>query len=227
VLTRKEAKEEEKSKTQMRAYWREKKQQSRARETQEKKELDNLKRREKYKETKAKKSLSKNKSASSGKETASFTEYTTTNHDKEAQKPNDDDYKSPASKRKAISRCSKKLPRTPKKWLKVVDGIIKRATPRKRKLLDESGLLASPMTKRQIATNREIVLGLKEYLKKTKSSRKNKYHRRNLISTILNNAKKRGILTSLRQNLGIQWRTTGRGLMPLLKRKLKMFKIII
>ncbi|XP_048728078.2 trichohyalin-like [Ostrea edulis] len=183
-----------------RAYWREKKRQSRTRETQEKKQLYNLKRREKYKETKVKKSLSKNKSANSSEQNASFTEDKVC--DEEAQKPRNENNKSPATTRKTVARCSGKLPRTPKKWLKVVGGLIK---PRKKKLLDESGLVASPKTKPLIEAKRELVLGVKDFIKKHKS-RRNKYQRKNWISAILNDAKKQGIQIFIKQNPGIQWR---------------------
>jgi hypothetical protein len=71
------------------------------------------------------------------------------------------DYMSPAAGRKAIERCSNRLPTTPKKWLRVVGGMINRATPRKKKLLHKSMIVVSPKTKCHIETNKGIAKGVK------------------------------------------------------------------
>lgn len=78
----------------------------------------------------------------------------------------DKDYNSPAAKRKDIERCSKNLPKTAKKWPRVFGGILKKATPKKKKLFNETMHVTSPNTKHEIETNKGIAKGVKEFLQK-------------------------------------------------------------
>lgn len=193
-------KEEEDAKGRMRVYWRGKKRESRARESTVKKELDNIKQKEKYREIKAGKNLFTENISTCFQE-----EGTATCSDSEINLK-ENDYRSPDAARKAISRCSKNLPQTPEKWLKVADNILKRAMPRKIKLLDESGLVVSPKTREEIEVNRSIVQGVREYIKPSRSRKKKHFYRRSLVSTVVKHAKEKKIHVNIRKHLGIQWR---------------------
>jgi hypothetical protein len=202
VPMRKEAKEEEDAKGRMRVYWRGKKRESRARESTVKKEHDNIKPKEKYREIKAGENLFTDAENIS---TCFQEEGTATCSDSEINLK-ENDYRSPDAARKTISRCSKNLPQTPEKWLKVADNILKRAMPRKIKLLDESGLVVSPKTREEIEVNRSIVQGVREYIKPSRSRKKKHFYRRNLVSTVVKHAKEKKIHVNIRKHLGIQWR---------------------
>ena len=82
----------------------------------------------------------------------------------------DHEFKSPAAKRtfKAIERASKNLPKTATKRLRVVRGIRKKATPKKKKLMKENLFVVSPNTKNQIEANKGVAEGFKKFFKKIK-----------------------------------------------------------
>lgn len=148
----------------------------------EKKEVNNLKRRQEYHESKAKEKLFK-----------------------ENEDEDDEDYNSPAAGRKAIERCSKNIPKTPKKWLRVVGGILKKVTPKKNKLLNETMLVVSPKKKVQIEANKGIARGVKEFLQKNRG-RKKKHIRYSLVETIIKHAKQTEDKLDVKKKLGLQWK---------------------
>ncbi|MES9905398.1 MAG: hypothetical protein ABW168_22320 [Sedimenticola sp.] len=192
IVTRKEKKKDEEEKEMKRLYWRQKQKQSRGLQTEEKKQLRLAKARERY-QTKLKKKKPLSTRINIDNEFGN----------EEVADNADIDYKSADSAKKAVHRCIKKLPLAPKKWLRVVGGILKRASPRKKTLLNSSKLLSSTTTKetkdRHMA-NEGIVKGVREHLRKTVPRK-----RKSLVATIVRHAKERANTSVIRQLLNIRW----------------------
>jgi hypothetical protein len=108
----------------------------------------------------------------------------------------DEDFPTDDAKKQAIYRCKKKLPTTGKKWLHVIGGLIRNASPRKRKLAAEEGILCSP---EDVAAGRSVGQELDNLkMKRDKTSLKT---RRSLMKLLT---------PSSRKAAGRKWSKLGR-----------------
>jgi len=98
------------------------------------------------------------------------------------------------------------LPQTPARWLKVLDGIITKATPNKRALLKASGTLNTPDTKRINQLNANITEQIKRSLATLKKKR-DKHSRivRASLCVALQKCKKYHKMKEIRKRMGIPW----------------------
>lgn len=98
------------------------------------------------------------------------------------------------------------LPQTPVRWLKVLDGIITKATPNKRALLKAAGTLNTPDTKRIHQLNANITEQVKRSLAKLKKKR-DKHSRivRASLCVALQKCKKYHKMKEIRKRMGIPW----------------------
>jgi hypothetical protein len=171
-LTRKELQTSEEKKADVRKYWKLKKREYRAKVTEEGKEERRRNDRAEYKEQLA-------VSVTPPRKVDPLNEYLGT-------LPNmPDDFLSPAAQEKAIYRVKERLPSEPKKWLRVIGGLIKKASPRKKKLGEESGVFSSPEVKADIITGKNVAKTVAKL--KRKRDKKTLSFRKKLIKLMAKN----------------------------------------
>ena len=108
--------------------------------------------------------------------------------------------KSDVAMRKAVYRLKKKMPDDPENYVRLVQGLIKTATPRKRKLFREKGL-------QQENSQHTVEIQNVIHTLKTKNDKASRLARRSLIHGILaTKSESRNGHKSLARSLGIQWK---------------------
>ena len=108
--------------------------------------------------------------------------------------------KSNVAMRKAVYRLKKKMPDDPENYVRLVQGLIKTASPRKRKLFREKGLQQE---------NSQHTVEIQNVIQtlKTKNDKASRLARRSLIHGILaTKSESRNGHKSLARSLGIQWK---------------------
>ena len=106
-------------------------------------------------------------------------------------------FSSPSAARKATSRAKKKMPASPDKYAKVVQGLVKHASPRKKLALKKIGVQSTPAFK-PIPLSEE----LKAKVKKHAKTRKGRTLRRTYAKIMLGNYKS---IHAASTDLGVRW----------------------
>ncbi|XP_064649611.1 uncharacterized protein LOC135501423 [Lineus longissimus] len=147
-MTRAEIQSSEEKKTKQREYWRLKKQEYRASLTGQ------AKRRRREKER-------AQREPEQGEVVSSHV-----SPDEES----DEDFQTDCARRKAISRVKQCMPKTPKKWIKVIGGLVRKMSPRKQKHAENHGFVNNPDN----TVHAEIGINISKEVDKLKKKRDRK-----------------------------------------------------
>ncbi|WAR11089.1 hypothetical protein MAR_036165 [Mya arenaria] len=115
-------------------------------------------------------------------------------------------YKSQDAERKAVYRAKQSIPSTPPKYAKVVETLATRATPRKRKAMEDLGLVVmTPSKKKRIDQYEDNMKNLSEEMHSTRKKRSRLHlQRRRLMTKLIPWGNSNG--RSERTQCGVSWK---------------------
>lgn len=112
-----------------------------------------------------------------------------------------------AAWRKAISRAKKHLPNHPSKFATVIEGIISRSTPRRKKALSRVCLTPSKRKRLDFLETGMSSVNYEIRRLKTSNERKNTMRRRQLVHVVAGNLLKKYKKYQVSKEIGIRWAT--------------------
>lgn len=115
-------------------------------------------------------------------------------------------FRSSVTERKAVQRAKQSMPKSPKKFAAVVDGLTRIRSPRKKAAMKAKGIVPSAERQNEQLTA-DMEEGVKQFMKSTKSSRNidQRRKRASLCRTVIKACKGRRSFSKLRKELGVSW----------------------